>query len=119
MKTCAKCKIDKRLDEFHNNKKRKASWCAKCSNAAKTANISKKQRFVRQQKDVPCYSCGVKYHWVVMDFHHRDPSKKDTRVAEMRSAPMDRIIAEIAKCDILCANCHRMRHLLPSWEVDE
>jgi hypothetical protein len=45
-----------------------------------------------------------------MDFDHRDPSEKLSGVTRMigRSGT-PRILAEVAKCDIVCANCHRTR----------
>jgi len=45
-----------------------------------------------------------------MDFDHRDPSTKTARVpALVGRAGIRRILAEVAKCDIVCANCHRLR----------
>jgi hypothetical protein len=45
----------------------------------------------------------------VLEFHHRDKSKKDMDVTHMLSGgySIKRIEAELAKCDVLCANCHR------------
>lgn len=49
---------------------------------------------------------------VCLDFHHKDPSTKEGLVGKMvgSAASMDRILKEIAKCEILCANCHRKLH---------
>lgn len=48
---------------------------------------------------------------VCLDFHHRDPKTKDYNVAQLaRGFPKERILAEVAKCDVLCANCHRKEH---------
>jgi len=45
-----------------------------------------------------------------MDFDHRDGTTKVQGVTRMVSrAGTDRILAEAAKCDIVCANCHRLR----------
>jgi hypothetical protein len=45
-----------------------------------------------------------------MDFDHRDPSTKLRSVTQMISNfGIERILAEAAKCDIVCANCHRLR----------
>lgn len=57
-----------------------------------------------------CVSCGGVYPPEATDFHHRDPTTKCTRVASMKTHTKERILAEIAKCDLLCANCHRERH---------
>jgi hypothetical protein len=45
-----------------------------------------------------------------MDFDHREPSTKAATVTRMIGrAGTARILAEVAKCDIVCANCHRDR----------
>lgn len=45
-----------------------------------------------------------------MDFDHRDAATKQHTVTRMVGrATMDAILAEVAKCDIVCANCHRLR----------
>jgi hypothetical protein len=62
------------------------------------------------QRDVPCADCGGRFPPCSMDFDHRDPAKKRSRVPAMIGRAGDeRILAEAAKCDIVCANCHRAR----------
>jgi hypothetical protein len=47
----------------------------------------------------------------VLDFDHRDPSQKVAAVSDMTASGYDvpTIETEIAKCDVLCSNCHRKR----------
>ena len=46
-----------------------------------------------------------------LDFHHRDNgATKDADIATMRRFGKKRLIAEITKCDVLCASCHRKHH---------
>jgi hypothetical protein len=57
----------------------------------------------------PCVDCGESDP-VVLEFDH----VRGTKVAAISSfvrnmASMNRILAEIAKCDVRCANCHRRR----------
>lgn len=58
-----------------------------------------------------CTQCTEK-HPACLDFHHKDPSTKLFEVSgrgltnHSRSAILD----EIAKCEVLCANCHRKHH---------
>jgi hypothetical protein len=48
-----------------------------------------------------------------MDFDHRDPSAKGYTVSRMLlRASTEEILREAAKCDVVCANCHRMRTYL-------
>ena len=68
---------------------------------------------VRAFKDVPCADCGKRYPYYVMDFDHRADTKKHFEVADfLRSKVVSNFTnldAEIAKCDVVCANCHRER----------
>lgn len=58
----------------------------------------------------PCADCGVQYPPYVMQFDHRDPGVKLFNVS---AAPgrysTDQVLNEIAKCDVVCANCHAER----------
>jgi hypothetical protein len=45
-----------------------------------------------------------------MDFDHLTPDSKQGEVMRLIGrAGMPRILSEVAKCEIVCANCHRMR----------
>jgi hypothetical protein len=50
--------------------------------------------------------------WAAMDFHHREPSSKSFTIGGAKRRSMDALLAEAAKCDLLCARCHRIRHAL-------
>jgi hypothetical protein len=70
------------------------------------------KEFLRLAKDnQPCTDCGVKYPYYVMDFDHRDPSTKLDSVSILvtQNQSWKRIQEEIAKCDLVCSNCHRER----------
>jgi hypothetical protein len=58
-----------------------------------------------------CARCGED-HPACIVFHHRDPSEKEISIADaMRLGyGRTRILAEIAKCEVLCANCHTKHH---------
>ena len=63
-------------------------------------------------KRSPCVECSGSFHPIQMDFHHRNGEEKLFPLGNSISKyGRDRILAEIAKCDLLCANCHRLRHL--------
>ena len=69
-------------------------------------------RLLDQLRDVPCADCGRRFPPCAMDFDHRDPVAKRYGVTRMVGrAGAARILAEAAKCDIVCANCHRSRTL--------
>lgn len=59
---------------------------------------------------VPCTDCRQRFSSCAMDFDHRDPTAKAHTVTRMIGrAGTARILEEAAKCDIVCANCHRVR----------
>jgi hypothetical protein len=59
--------------------------------------------------DVPCADCGRRFPPCVMQFDHRDASAKKYVLSQIRTRARSTILAEVAKCDIVCTNCHRDR----------
>jgi hypothetical protein len=59
----------------------------------------------------PCADCGYSFPTCCMDFHHVYGVKK-FNISDGRSwkVPMPELLKEIAKCTVICANCHRIRH---------
>lgn len=48
-----------------------------------------------------------------LDLHHIDPSTKSAKLKRLRrlyKLPWSELVAEIAKREVLCANCHRKEH---------
>ena len=59
--------------------------------------------------DVPCADCGRRFLPCVMQFDHRDPATKKFTISRSRTRAHATLLAEVAKCDIVCTNCHRVR----------
>jgi hypothetical protein len=59
-------------------------------------------------KAKPCMDCGGMFPPECMDFDHRDPASK-TLTGVQFYVNSEKVAAEIAKCDLVCANCHRTR----------
>ncbi|MBX3030894.1 MAG: hypothetical protein KF809_12100 [Chloroflexi bacterium] len=82
-----------------------------------SAELVRKRPYWRSQaqlldgiKSRPCADCGGRFPPCAMDFDHRDPDTKRMAVSRMIGrAGTTTIMAEVAKCDIVCANCHRAR----------
>lgn len=135
-KICSKCKEEKSITEFHKNKNHKdglAHWCKECckeyhkkyyqENREKLLKQSKeysreyyqkKKAFVINYKvNKGCIVCGIK-HPAVLEFHHRDPNKKEIMVSLLMRGnySIKKIKNEIKKCDVICRNCHAILH----WE---
>lgn len=58
-----------------------------------------------------CSRCGYAEHPSALDLHHTSPEdKKFSIAAKINNHPFESLIDEIEKCDVLCANCHRIIH---------
>ena len=60
-----------------------------------------------------CHDCGLKSsskNYIVFDFHHLKPERKEIRLADAFDVSDIRFWREISKCVMLCSNCHRLRH---------
>lgn len=129
-KLCKTCNTEKSVTEFNKGPARSPDalnyYCKSCANAMARKNYQEnKERYkanakkrdeemfklLFELKNKPCMDCGVKYPPYVMDFDHRDPSEKEFNVCMMRRRRMafSKIVAEAAKCDVVCSNCHRLR----------
>ena len=109
---CIRCGHSKSKEEFYKNRFVKSGFFSKCIDChkeytKKRAAVIKK--YIDNIKSKPCNDCGVKYPPYVMDFHHTGDDKIYT-IAAMGTYSIEKIDKEIAKCDLLCANCHRIRH---------
>lgn len=58
-----------------------------------------------------CHDCKTQYEPCVYDLHHIDPTEKEFGLAQYLDRRWEKIQVELKKCVMLCANCHRKRHL--------
>ena len=67
--------------------------------------------YLRKVKEAsPCVDCKNYYHYYVMDYDHRDETTKKEDVSSVANQlSLKMVKEEIAKCDLVCANCHRER----------
>lgn len=129
---CSKCNLDKDESEFAFRNKVKQIRTSKCrlchaeyvknhyqsnkSTYITRANLSSKRYrknakrlIVEYLNDKSCIDCGIT-DIRVLDFDHRNPKSKTKEVSKMLSnCSWKTISEEINKCDIRCANCHRIR----------
>ncbi len=89
---------------------------------AKTYRYQKKRRRrikaeLMQARGGRCEACGYGASAAALEFHHRDPATKEFGVGSFNGSRA-RLLAEVEKCDLLCANCHRLRHAAPMIELD-
>ena len=77
------------------------------SNRASAKRRKKYRDFTDEYKlESGCEICGYNEHACALQFDHRDPSEKLFDVSRGRDYPWKVFLAEIAKCRVLCANCH-------------
>lgn len=68
-----------------------------------------KKHIWKLKTDALCLDCGHNFNPWVMQFDHRVSGDKKFEIARSHSYGWDRILEEIEKCDIVCANCHADR----------
>jgi hypothetical protein len=66
-----------------------------------------------------CKQCGWKECLWGLEFHHRDEKQKSFVINENYSLSWDKLKSELDKCDLLCANCHRLAHYNCSTELHQ
>lgn len=68
------------------------------------------RQIVKNAKSRPCMDCGQSYPFYVMDLDHRDPATKTDAINHLtKDGQIVKLREELAKCDVVCANCHRER----------
>ena len=129
LKRCPGCRQDKPEEEFAWRSKvkgRRQSRCKPCTRLLYRAAYREKPETYRVRntaaravvleliavaKDRPCLDCDETYPPFVMDFDHRPGEAKRFNLSRaVRLGYSPQVVAEeIAKCDVVCANCHRIR----------
>lgn len=141
-KICPRCNKLLILEEFNWKIKnvRRAAYCKTCSRLyiqehyknnkayyiekAKRRNNSLKSKefeyIYRYFQSHPCIDCGES-DIRVLEFDHKDRANKKDAVSILitRGIPFRKIVEEIGKCDVRCANCHRKKtaNESHSWRV--
>lgn len=67
------------------------------------------KEMIREAKSQPCADCGVQLQWQCMDLDHVRGQKVRT-IGNGTGFSPGTLAAEIAKCDVRCPSCHRLRH---------
>jgi hypothetical protein len=67
------------------------------------------------EKNKPCMDCGREYPPCVMEFDHVRGEKK-FEISKIKYS-VGALRAELAKCELVCANCHRIRTMNRGWTV--
>jgi hypothetical protein len=126
VKRCGTCGMTKPVTEFHRRGAIHQSVCRECRRTYDAAyhrrtrqrRLAQKRRYHeellewhRALKRAACSDCGGRFHHAAMEWDHRVPETKSDDVSSMvgKTHSKRQILAEIAKCDLVCANCHAVR----------
>lgn len=131
MKRCPKCKITKSEDCFGQNKSRKDGRQVNCKPCRKLINNqqyrdnpnrrkrivcnsekykARNKTYVDNLKERGCSKCE-EVELCTLDFHHLDEDTKVANISKLvHRGSFDKLLRELNKCVLLCANCHRKVH---------
>lgn len=125
VKRCGRCGEVKPFDAFHRRGSKHQAWCKPCRKEydAKYFQDNKHRRtttpaernaafraWYRALKSDPCADCGQQFPPEAMQWDHRPSEMKVAEVGWLASRHCRRkVLEEIAKCDLVCANCHAVR----------
>jgi len=88
--------------------------------AEKNKKLRERQRqwLIDYKKGLACVRCGEN-HPATLQFHHRNHEEKEFEIALYTALSFSkaRLLAEIEKCDVICANCHAKEHWSHIYEV--
>src|SRR6266850_5785098 len=102
-------KVYKYYRDSHLKYERSPKGREKCIKRAKKY-LGAKREFVQNAKKNPCMDCGKQYHYSIMEFDHRPGEEKKFGVnSKARFSTIDKIKEEMAKCDLVCVLCHKVR----------
>lgn len=78
--------------------------------ARRRAVVAEVRAWVRELKSTtPCTDCEKTYPYYVMDFDHLGDKEYELSAMVTHGHALEKVKAEIAKCEIVCSNCHRQR----------
>lgn len=91
------------------------AWYERNKKKVRSANLeqeTKNRLWIKELKNNSCCSRCDQNHPATLHFHHLDSRKKDFNIstAVRQGYSLKKIQEEIAKCIVLCANCHAILH---------
>lgn len=113
---CKYCGKDKPKKNFQlvtvNGKEYARKKCTQCKDADQDKRLLLIRTAIENyKKEHPCIRCGFS-DYRALQFHHRDSEQKVFSIgdATQHGFSLMKIMEEIEKCDVLCANCHFTEH---------
>ena len=129
LKTCIKCGEEKEEELFSwasKKDKRRVRQCKSCIAKLTASHFQRHKKeyseslkrtrqraleALREYKEKhPCKDCGNFFPYFIKDFDHVDRTQKVDNVSNfIRNGSGQGMWEEVAKCELVCANCHRTR----------
>lgn len=129
LKTCCTCNEEKPVTDFRRDRLRldgRQSSCKVCARSFQSKRYQEKYAISRRDRDIAlrsensekirsikqqqgCIYCGES-DVACLDFHHKTSDDKEFGISGNTHRTWKYIEAEIAKCVVICANCHRKLH---------
>lgn len=110
VKKCVLCG-ETDLSKFYRHRDGRFRYrCRCCDNKKTIERFRDYKRKAGEYKGGKCLICGYSKCLASLDFHHKCPDKKDPNWKKMRNWPLEKIKAELDKCDLVCRNCHGEIH---------
>jgi hypothetical protein len=70
------------------------------------ARQQRNRAWLTEIKGTTCEDCGLEFEPHLLHFHHRDPETKCFGIGDNMTRSRAKVLAEIAKCDVICGACH-------------
>ena len=127
-KKCSKCLVEKPASKFYVRRLKARTIlqtdCIECTKAyhrehyranketyLNNARVNKRLAYdkINKLKDNPCTDCGGSFPPEAMDFDHTEDNKEYSIALLVSMNSLKKALVEIEKCELVCANCHRVR----------
>jgi transposase len=99
----------------------KVCSCVEYSSNPNNYLAQKERAWVRKlrlvnEKGGCCQRCGYRKNLSALEFHHIDPQNKSFNLdaRKIGNSKWELILAEAAKCELICSNCHAEEHSIDS-----
>lgn len=87
-----------------------ASRCKECHReTGRLTSDAFRDRVAAIKEAAGCFDCGYAAHPAALDFDHLPGSEKSFCIGQGARYPWATVLAEMAKCEVVCSNCHRVR----------
>lgn len=131
-RSCSKCGRSKPRSEFHQSRAGNFSYCRECRRAydrryymerGKVARLARVKAWRGEarawmeelKKGRACADCGGMFPSCVMHWDHLPGHLKIADISGMvANRKRSVVLEELAKCELVCANCHVMRTVIRS-----